>query len=53
MPRSLNHKNSERLFRSSGVVIPRDVPMGETMDVKDTNASLCEIGRSSRGFEFG
>ena len=34
--------------------------MGETMNVEDANASLCEIGRqdvssfqSSRGFEFG
>ena len=39
---------------------PRDVEVGETMDVEDAKASLCEIGRqdvssfqSSRGFEFG
>ena len=53
-------ENSQRPSSSSGVVKQRNVPLGETMDVKDANASLGEIGRqdvsslqSSREFEFG
>ena len=41
-------------------MIPSDVPVGETIDVEDVNASLGEIGRpdassvqSGRDFEFG
>ena len=55
----LEPENSERTSSSSGVVIPSDVPMGETMDVEDANASPGEIGRpvsscqSNREFEFG
>ena len=55
----LEPENSERTSSSSGVVVPSDVPMGETMDVEDANASPGEIGRpvascqSIREFEFG
>ena len=51
---------SETHSSSSGVVIPSDVPMEETMDVEDLNCSPGEIVRhdvsnfqSSRDFEFG
>ena len=60
MPRSLNQNIQRKPSSSSGVVIPSDVPTGETMDIEDANASHGEIGRqeissfqSSREFEFG
>ena len=56
----LEPEDSERPRSSSGVVTPRDVPTGKTMDVEDVNASLGEIGRqdvssfqSCREFEVG
>ena len=41
----LEAENSERSSSASGVVIPIDVPTGESVDVEDANASVGEIGR--------
>ena len=44
----LEPEKSRRPSSSRGVVIPSDVPVGETMDVEDVNASLVELGRQDQ-----